>query len=33
MLYPSQCTFSKEYCAQHCPLVMLEKFKESLGNG
>ena len=33
MLYSSQCTLCKEYCAQHCPLVMLEKFKESLVNG
>ena len=28
ILFPSQCGFRKGYSAQHCLLVMIEKFKE-----
>ena len=33
MLSPSQCGFLKGYSMQHCPLVMLEKFEESVDKG
>ena len=31
ILSPSQCGFRKGYSTQHCLLVMIEKFKESVG--
>ena len=33
ILPPKQCGFRKGYSAQHCLLVMLEKFKESRDKG
>ena len=30
ILFPSQCGFRKGYSAQHCLLVMIEKFKEAI---
>ena len=33
MLFPSQCGFQKGYSAQHCLLVMIEKFKEAIDRG
>ena len=33
ILFPSQCGFRKEYSAQHCLLVMTEKFKEAINKG
>ena len=30
---PKQCGFQKGYSAQHCLMVMLEKFKESRDKG
>ena len=30
---PKQCEFRKGYSAQHCLMVMLEKFKESRDKG
>ena len=33
ILFPSQCGFRKGYSAQHCLLVMIEKFKEAIGSG
>ena len=33
ILSPKQCGFRKGYSAQHCLLVMLEKFKESRDKG
>ena len=30
ILFPSQCGFWKGYIAQHCLLVMIEKFKETI---
>ena len=29
-LFPSQCGFRKDYSAQHCLLVMIEKFNEAI---
>ena len=31
--FPSQCGFQKGYSAQHCLLVMIEKFKEAIDRG
>ena len=33
ILFPSQCGFQKGYSAQHCLLVMIEKFKETIDRG
>ena len=33
ILFPSQCGFRKGYSAQHCLLVMIEKFKEAIDRG
>ena len=33
ILVPSQCGFWKGYSAQHCLLVMIEKFEEAIGRG
>ena len=33
MLFPRQCGFGKGYIAQHCLLVMAEKFKETIDKG
>ena len=33
ILFPSQCGFRKWYSAQHCLLVMIEKFKEAIDRG
>ena len=33
ILLPSQCGFRKGYSAQHCLLVMIEKFKEAIDRG
>ena len=33
ILFPSQCGFRNGYSTQHCLLVMLEKFKESVDKG
>ena len=33
ILFPSQCGFRKGYSAQHCLLVMIEKFKETIDRG
>ena len=33
ILFPSQCDFRKGYSAQDCLLVMIEKFKETIGRG
>ena len=33
ILFPSQCGFQKGYSAQHCFLVMTEKFKEAIDRG
>ena len=33
ILFPSQCGFQKGYSAQQCLLVMIEKFKETIGRG
>ena len=33
ILFPSQCAFRKGYSAQHCLLVMIEKFKEAVDRG
>ena len=33
ILFPSQCDFRKEYSAQHCLLVMIEKFKKAIETG
>ena len=33
ILFPSQCGFQKRYSAQHCLLVMIEKFKEAIDRG
>ena len=33
ILFPSQCGFWKGYSAQHCLLVMIEKFKEAIDRG
>ena len=33
MLFPRQCGFGKGYIAQHCLLVMTEKFKETIDKG
>ena len=33
ILSPSQCSFRKGYSTQHCLLVILEKFKESVDKG
>ena len=33
LLFPSQCGFQKGYSAQHCLLVMIEKFKEAIDRG
>ena len=33
ILFPSQCGFCKGYSAQHCLLVMIEKFKEATNTG
>ena len=33
ILSPNQCGFRKDYSAQHCLMVMLEKFKESSDKG
>ena len=33
ILFPSQCGFQKGYSAQHCLLVMIEKFKEAIDRG
>ena len=33
ILFPSQCGFRKGYRAQHCLLVMIEKFKEAINRG
>ena len=30
ILFSSQCSFRKEYSSQHCLLVMIEKFKETV---
>ena len=30
ILFPNQCAFRKWYNAQHCLLVMIEKFKEAI---
>ena len=32
-LFSSQCDFKKGYSAQHCPLVMIENFKEAIDRG
>ena len=31
--FPSQCGFREGYSSQHSPLVMIEKFKESIDKG
>ena len=33
ILFPSQCNFRKGYNAQHCLLVVTEKFKEAIDRG
>ena len=33
ILFPSQCGFGKGYSAQHCLLVMIEKYKETIDRG
>ena len=33
ILFPSQCGFQRGYSAQHCLLVMIEKFKEAIDRG
>ena len=33
MLFRSQCGFRKGYNAQHCLLVMIEKFKKAIDSG
>ena len=33
ILFPSQCGFRKRYSVQHCLLVMIEKFKETIDRG
>ena len=33
IIFPSQCDFRKGYNAQHCLLVMIEKFKEAIDIG
>ena len=33
ILFPSQCGYGKGYSAQHCLLVLIEKFKESIDMG
>ena len=33
ILSPKQCRFQKDYSAQHCLMVMLEKFKETRDKG
>ena len=33
ILFPSQSGFRKGYCAQHCLLVMIGKFKEAIDRG
>ena len=33
MLFPSQCDLRKGYSAQHCLLVMIERFKEAIDRG
>ena len=33
ILFPSQCAFRKGYSAQHCLLVLIEKFKEAIDMG
>ena len=33
ILFPSQCGFQKEYSAQHCLPVIIEKIKEAIDRG
>ena len=33
ILFPSQSGFQKWYSAQHCVLVMIEKFREAIDRG